>query len=184
MVVRRAWISRLSWSHSWRRMACAVRMSPRSNTRSSPAGAPVFSEPLPAGGARMQSVSAVAGRPGAGIEWRAPSKAFSKAGGSYRSDVVTAVNLDQGHRLPFVGPEPSYRERQEEHVLSIIPDQFRSAIPQRGARQHCPLPLYRHGQHKAITQSEGRIYHRTVNSVLTVCLSSGDGSRSARGSSR
>src|ERR1017187_7554979 len=31
-------------------------------------------------------------------------------------------------------------------------------------------PLHRHGQHKAIAQSAGRIYHRTVNRVLTVCL--------------
>ena len=87
--------------------------------------------------------------------------------------VVTAGKPGPGHRLPFVGPEPGCRTRQEEHALSIITDQFRSAIPQRGARQHCPLPLHRHGQHKTIAQSEGTIYHRTVNSALTVCLTGG-----------
>jgi hypothetical protein len=51
--------------------------------------------------------------------------------------VVTAGKPGPGHRLPFVGPEPSCRTRQEEHALSIIPDRLRSAIPQRGARQHC-----------------------------------------------
>jgi len=41
----------------------------------------------------------------------------------------------------------------------------------RVARQHCPSPLHRHHQHKTIAASNGRIYHRTVTSVLTVCLS-------------
>jgi len=35
--------------------------------------------------------------------------------------VVTAGKPGPGHRLPFVGPEPSCRTRQEEHALSIIP---------------------------------------------------------------
>jgi hypothetical protein len=85
--------------------------------------------------------------------------------------VVTTGKPRPGRRLPFVGPGPSCRTRQEEHALSIVRDQFRSAIPPRVARQHGPLLLHRHGQHKAIAQSGERIYHRTaVNSVLTVCL--------------
>ena len=47
--------------------------------------------------------------------------------------VVTAGKPRPGHRLPLVGPEPSCRTRQEEHALSIVRDQFRSAIPLRGA---------------------------------------------------
>ncbi len=87
--------------------------------------------------------------------------------------VVTSGQPRSGHRLPLVGPEPSCRTRQEEHALSIVRDQFRSAIPPRVALRHCPLPLHRHGQNKAIAQSQGWIYHRTVNSVLTVCLTGG-----------
>ena len=71
--------------------------------------------------------------------------------------VVTSGKPRPGHRLPLVGPELSCRTRQEEHALSIIHDQFRSAIPQRVVRQHCPHPLHRQGQHKTLAQSEGRI---------------------------
>ncbi len=38
------------------------------------------------------------------------------------------------------------------------------------ARQHRPSPLHRHPQHKAIGAFRERVYHRTVRSVLTVCL--------------
>ena len=61
--------------------------------------------PLPAGGARIQSVQVVAGRPGDGIKWRAPSNAFSKACGSYRSDVwLLLVNLDRDTASRWSGP--------------------------------------------------------------------------------
>ncbi len=41
----------------------------------------------------------------------------------------------------------------------------------RVARQHCPSPLHRHDQNKTIATSKETIYHRTVASLLTVCLS-------------
>ena len=44
----------------------------------------------------------------------------------------------------------------------------------RVARQHCPSPLHRHAQNNPIAQSEETDYHQTVNSVLTVCLTSRD----------
>jgi hypothetical protein len=68
------------------------------------------------------------------------------------------------------GPSPSYRTRWEERALPIVRDEFRPAIPRRVARQQSPLPLHRHRQHKAIAASGPRPYHRTVDSVLTVCL--------------
>src|SRR5439155_1262857 len=34
--------------------------------------------------------------------------------------VVTSGKPGPGHRLPFVGPEPSYRTRPEEHALPIV----------------------------------------------------------------
>ena len=154
---------------SWRRMACAVRMSPR-----------IERTILPSGRSRFQR--AIVRRPSPHpICFRRCRQTRHQVEGALECVfegmrelsircVVTAGKPGPGHRLPFVGPEPSCRTRQKEHALSIIADQFRPAIPQRGARQHCPLPLHRHGQHKAIAQSEGRVYHRTVNSVLTVCL--------------
>jgi transposase InsO family protein len=53
-------------------------------------------------------------------------------------------------------------------------DEFRPAIPQRGARQHCPSPLHRQPHPKTVPGSGTMNFQRTVNSVLTVCLSPGD----------
>src|SRR5256714_13653740 len=73
-----------------------------------------------------------------------------------------------------VGPLPGYRTSRKEHALPIVSDEFRPAIPRRVARQHCPPPLHRHDQHKTIAGKKGMIYHRTANSLLTVCLTRGD----------
>jgi hypothetical protein len=74
------------------------------HNRSPGKGLSACSVPLPAGG-RIQSVQVVAGRPGAGIKWRAPSNAFSKACGSYRSDVwLLLVNLDRDTASRWSGP--------------------------------------------------------------------------------
>jgi len=75
-------------------------------------------------------------------------------------------------RFP-VGPVPGYRTCRKEHALSIVRDEFRPAIPRRVARQHCPPPLHRHHQNKTIAASKEMIYHRTANSLLTVCLTPG-----------
>lgn len=53
-------------------------------------------------------------------------------------------------------------------------DEYRPAIPQRVARQHCPPPLYRHAHPKTVPGSATMNFQRTVNSVLTVCLNPGD----------
>jgi hypothetical protein len=49
-------------------------------------------------------------------------------------------------------------------------DEFRSAIPQRVARQQSPSPLHRHAHPKTVPGSATMNLQRTVNSVLTVCL--------------
>ena len=82
-------------------------------------------------------------------------------------------------RFP-VGPMPRYRTSRKEHALSIVRDEFRPAIPRWVARQQCPSPLHRHHQLKTIAASNGIIYHRTVPSLLTVCLSLGDNPTSSR----
>jgi hypothetical protein len=53
-------------------------------------------------------------------------------------------------------------------------DEFRPAIPQRVARQQSPPPLHRHAHPKSVPGSGTMNLQRTVNSVLTVCLSLGD----------
>ena len=59
-------------------------------------------------------------------------------------------------------------------------DEFRPVIPQRVARQHCPPPLHRQGQNITIAESNGIIYHRTANCLLTVCLTPGGRPRQDR----
>ena len=53
-------------------------------------------------------------------------------------------------------------------------DEFRPVIPQRVARQHCPPPLHRHAHPNSVPGSGTMNLQRTVNGVLTVCLSPGD----------
>ena len=63
-------------------------------------------------------------------------------------------------------------------------DEFRPAIPQRVARQHCPPPLHRHAHPKSVPGSGTMNFQRTVTSVLTVCLSPGDNPTLVNGTTR
>ena len=102
------------------------------------------------------------------------TKRFFRHDGIYRSDVSSLLfTPGPWSRFP-VGPAPGYRASRKEHALPIVRDEFRPAIPRRVARQHCPSPLHRHFQHKSYPLSAERIYHRTVDSVLTVCLTKRD----------
>ena len=60
-------------------------------------------------------------------------------------------------------------------------DEFRPAIPQRVARQHCPPLLHRHAHPKTVPGSGTMDLQRTANSVLTVCLSAPQRRRSLVG---
>ena len=75
--------------------------------------------------------------------------------------------------LPPMAPNPGPRTRREDRALLIVQMSSGRLFLDRVARQHCPSPLHRHAQHKAIAGSKGTIYHRTVTSVLTGCLTSG-----------
>jgi len=102
---------------------------------------------------------------------------FLRHGGIYRSDVVqTSKTKPWGGTVPPPAGRP--RAQVEERVGRTTP--FSSSSMSSGrlfldrvARQHCPSPLRRHGQNSPIARSEGTNYHRTVSSVLTVCVSSG-----------
>ena len=85
------------------------------------------------------------------------AKRFLRHVGIYRSDVSFLLFYPWGvSRFP-VGPLPGYRAYRKVHALSIVRDEFRPAIPRRVARQHCPPPLRRQDQHKAIAGVNGMI---------------------------
>jgi len=66
---------------------------------------------------------------------------FFRHGGIYRSDVSSNL-ADQGRSAAFrTGPAPAKRTHRKFPRPTHRRDEFRPAIPQRGARQHCPSPL-------------------------------------------
>ena len=68
------------------------------------------------------------------------------------------------------GPSPSYRTRRKERALPIVHDEFRRLFLEGLLASIALLRFTGHDQHKPIAGSSGTIYHRTVSSVLTVCL--------------
>ena len=81
-----------------------------------------------------------------------------------------------GHRLPS-GPD---RAKERNGRITSCPSSSMSSgrlFLDRGARQHCPSPLHRQVQIKSLAAVNGTKYHRTVNCVLTVCLSPGGNPR-------
>jgi hypothetical protein len=63
------------------------------------------------------------------------TKRFLRHSGIYRSDVSSLlVNLGRSAASRF-GSGPGDRTHQKTHVLPIVRDEFRPAIPQRVARQ-------------------------------------------------
>src|ERR1700694_1034441 len=101
---------------------------------------------------------------------------FSGMAESIGRCVITSCKPGPEYRIP-VGAGPGYRTRRKETRSTHRRDEFRRAIPRRVARQHCPPPLHRHHQLKTIAASNGIIYHRTVPSLLTVCLTHRDNPR-------
>jgi len=102
--------------------------------------------------------------------------AFSEASRnlSLRWRVGFPTKPGQEHRLPPMAPRPGSRTRQEERALLIVPMSSDRLFLDRVARQHCPSPLHRHAQIKSVAGLQGTIYHRTVGSVLTGCLTQRD----------
>lgn len=105
------------------------------------------------------------------------------------------VKAWQGHRLPDPGATAcGGRVRGHDHRSPSAPrhrarpgcrnvsggarpahrlDEFHRLFLDRDARQQSPSPLYRHAQNNSIAEVEKTIYHRTVTSVLTGCLTRG-----------
>ena len=79
---------------------------------------------------------------------------------------------------PF-GPSPSYRTRRKERALPIVHDEFRRLFLEGLLASIAPLRFTGHDQHKPFAVFDETIYHRTVRSVLTERLSSGDHPRSS-----
>jgi len=95
-------------------------------------------------------------------------------GGIYGSDVILLLASLSRSAAFRSGPGQAIRTRRKETRPTHRRDEFRPAIPRRVARQQSPSPLHRHHQLKSIAASSGIIYHRTVNSLLTVCLTHRD----------
>ncbi len=67
------------------------------------------------------------------------SKRFFRHTGIYRSD-VSSLLVNLGRSTAFRSGQAIGRAGSN-HALPIVRDEFRPAIPQRVARQHCPSPL-------------------------------------------
>ena len=93
---------------------------------------------------------------------------------SVRCGQATTKSWDGAYRLPLVGPVTQVKERVGRTTLfsSSAMSSGRLFLDRVG-RHQSPSPLHRHGQNNSVARSEGTNYHRTVSSVLTVCVSSG-----------
>ena len=92
------------------------------------------------------------------------------------------TNPGAGTEAPPAGrPRARVKERAGRNTLfsSSAMSSGRLFLDQ-GARQQSPSPLHRHGQHILIAGRGRTDYHRTVASVLTGCLTSGDKRSSSR----
>src|SRR5271165_6979461 len=103
------------------------------------------------------------------------NKRFLRHSGIYRSDVLLLlVNSGQGAASRWSGPAQAIgRARRSTPCPSSAMSSGRLFLD-RVARLHCPSPLRQHHQLKTFAASNEIIYHRTVTSLLTVCLSPGD----------
>ena len=101
----------------------------------------------------------------------------------FRHDgICRPMNFLLNHLGRSTAPRPgstqaSYKDAPEVLRPTHRRDEYRPAIPQRVARQQSPPPLHRHGHPKTVPGSATMNFQRTVNSVLTVCLSLGDNPR-------
>ncbi len=101
---------------------------------------------------------------------------FLRHGGIYQSDrgILKNQHPNPGWTPPPANVQTRARDRAGRTALSpIVLMSSGRLFLDRGARQQCPSPLRRRTQHISIAASRATIYHRTVNRVLTVCVSSG-----------
>jgi hypothetical protein len=98
---------------------------------------------------------------------------FLRHGGIYRPMYSCFKSLGRS-TAPRPGSAQAVKDAPEVLRPTHRRDEFRPAIPQRVARQQSPPPLHRHAHPKSVPGSATMNLQRTVNSVLTVCLSPGD----------
>jgi hypothetical protein len=118
----------------------------------------------------------IPGYPGGNIP-TAIGMRFLRHGGIYRSDVVQnqKPNPEDGTVPPPAG-QPRTQVKERAGRITLFSSSAMSSgrlFLDRVARQQSPSPLHRRDQNKLIAGFKGTIYHRTVGSVLTVCLSRG-----------
>ena len=99
---------------------------------------------------------------------------FLRHGGIYQSDVDGKPKTRAGHRLPT---DARFRVRERAGRITLSPIVLMSSgrlFLDRVGRHQSPSPLHRQAQNKRIAALSKRIYHRTVTSVLTGCLTPRD----------
>jgi hypothetical protein len=96
---------------------------------------------------------------------------FSRHDGIYQSDVGFWKSKNPSRTPPPASARTRARERAGRITLSpiVLMSSGRLFLDQVG-RHQSPSPLHRRDQNNLVARSEGRIYHRTVTSVLTGCL--------------
>ena len=100
---------------------------------------------------------------------------FLRHDGIYRSD-VSSLPVNPARLPPPVG-RPRCRAIGRDGRITPCPSSAMSSgrlFLDRGGRHQSPSPLRRHPQNKSLAFRRASLYHRTVSSVLTVCVSSGD----------
>ena len=101
---------------------------------------------------------------------------FLRHDGIYRSDVVQNKNKPWGGTVPPPAGRPRAQVKERVGRTTLLSSSAMSSgrlFLDRVGRHQSPSPLHRHGQNNSVARSEGTNYHRTVSSVLTVCVSSG-----------
>lgn len=101
---------------------------------------------------------------------------FLRHGGIYRADVVPSKTKPWGGTVPPPAGRPRVQVKERVGRTTLLSSSAMSSgrlFLDRVGRHQSPSPLHRHGKHKLIAGPKGTIYHRTVRSVLTVCVSSG-----------
>jgi hypothetical protein len=106
---------------------------------------------------------------------------FRRHDGIYQSDVGFFENLNPSRTSPPANVQTRARERAGRIALPpIVLMSSGRLFLDRVARRQSPSPLHQRTQHISIAGSKGTIYHRTVTSVLTGCLTFRDKRMSSR----
>ena len=101
--------------------------------------------------------------------------AFLRHDGIYRSDVVQNQNPNQPWERDQPPPASRPRNQVKERVgrTTLFSSSAMSSgrlFIDRVGRHQSPSPLHRRAQNKSIARCERTVYHRTVSSVLSGCL--------------